>query len=163
MKSVDQTLPNDAESLVKIVLSQRQALAEKEAKIDHQTDYIKQLIEAIQLAKHQHFGARSEKFNVDQLSLLFNEAELLLDHQDDQQPNDHNSTDETTTVGSHQRKKGGRRKLPDHYPRIEIIHTLEGDHCQCEHCDGELAVIGEKTSEQIDLVPMRVQVIRHIL
>ena len=76
MKSVDQTLPNDAESLVKIVLSQRQALAEKEAKIDHQTDYIKQLIEAIQLAKHQHFGARSEKFNVDQLSLLFNEAEL---------------------------------------------------------------------------------------
>ena len=162
MKSVDQTLPNDAESLVKIVLSQRQALAEKEAKIDHQTDYIKQLIEAIQLAKHQHFGARSEKFNVDQLSLLFNEAELLLDHQDDQQPNDHNSADETTTVGSHQRKKGGRRKLPDHYPRIEIIHTLEGDHCQCEHCDGELAVIGEKTSEQIDLVPMRVQVIRHI-
>ena len=70
MKSVDQTLPNDAESLVKIVLSQRQALAEKEAKIDHQTDYIKQLIEAIQLAKHQHFGARSEKFNVDQLSWL---------------------------------------------------------------------------------------------
>ena len=47
-------------------------------------------------------------------------------------------------------------------PRIEIIHTLEGDHCQCEHCDGELAVIGEKTSEQIDLVPMSVQVIRHI-
>ena len=62
-------------------------------------------------------------------------------------------------MGSHQRKQGGRRKLPDHYPRVEVIHTLEGEHCQCEHCDGELAVIGEKTSEQIDLVPMSVQVI----
>ncbi|MFT5611636.1 MAG: transposase [Polaribacter sp.] len=68
----------------------------------------------------------------------------------------------TTTIGPYQRRKGGRRKLPDHYPRIKVIHTLEGDECQCEHCGGELAVMGEKVSEQIDLIPMTVQVIRHI-
>ena len=162
MKLVDKALPNDAESLAEIILLQREALVEKDTKIDQQSDYIKQLLEAIQLARHQHFGTRSEKFNIDQLSLLFNEAEVILDHEDDQQANEDASEAETTTVGSYQRKKGGRRKLPDHYPRVEVIHTLEGDDCQCEHCEGELAVIGEKTSEQIDLLPMTVQVIRHI-
>ena len=47
-------------------------------------------------------------------------------------------------------------KLPDHYPRIEVIHTLEGNDCQCEHCHNELSVMGEKVSEQIDLIPMTV-------
>ena len=167
MESVNKALPNDAESLAKMVLLLREEetanntqIEQLKTKLSHQSDYIKQLIEAIQLAKHQHFGTRSEKFNIDQLSLLFNEAETLLDNEVDDQAKE--DDDDTTTVGPYQRRKGGRRKLPDHFPRIKVIHVLEGDDCQCDHCESELTVIGEKSSEQIDLIPMTVQVIRHI-
>ena len=74
MKHAPETLPNDVDSLKELV----HELQQKNA---HQSDYINQLIEAIQLAKHQHFGSRSEKFNSDQLSLLFNEAEAFADQQ----------------------------------------------------------------------------------
>jgi len=155
MNSVDQTLPDNVESLTELVFQLR-------AKLSHQSNYIMQLIEAIQLSRHQHFGARSEKFNVDQLSLLFNEAETLADHETDDQDKVDDSGPDKTTVGSYQRRKGGRRKLPNHYPRIEVIHTLEGEDCQCDQCQGDLTVLGEKISEQIDLIPLTVRVIRHI-
>ena len=155
MNSVDQTLPDNVESLTELVFQLR-------AKLSHQSNYIKQLVEAIQLARHQHFGARSEKFNVDQLSLLFNEAETLADHKTDDQDKVDDSGGDKTTVGPYQRRKGGRRKLPNHYPRIEVIHTLEGEDCQCDQCQGDLTVLGEKISEQIDLIPLTVRVIRHI-
>ena len=79
MKLVDKGLPDNVEALTDLVLHLKD-------KLSHQSDYIKQLIEAIQLARHQHFGTRSEKFNIGQLSLLFNEAEGLLDHEDDNKP-----------------------------------------------------------------------------
>ena len=153
MKSAAESLPDDLDELKEMVL-------QLQAKLDHQSDYIHQLIEAIKLAKHQHFGTRSEKFNGEQLSLLFNEAEVLADHEGDEQNDD--SEEETTTVGPYKRRKGGRKKLPDHYPRIDVIHTLEESDCQCDHCQEELAEMGEKISEQIDLVPLTVRVIRHI-
>ncbi len=153
MKSAAESLPNDLDELKEMVLQQQ-------AKLDHQSDYIHQLIEAIKLARHQHFGTRSEKFNTEQLSLLFNEAEILADHESDEQDDD--SEEETTTVGPYKRRKGGRKKLPDHYPRIDVVHVLEESDCHCDHCQGELAEMGEKVSEQIDLVPLTVRVIRNI-
>ncbi|MCP3662771.1 MAG: hypothetical protein GY696_09780, partial [Gammaproteobacteria bacterium] len=78
-----ESLPDDSQILKEMVLGLQQDLAAKEAKIDHQSDYIHQLVEAIRLARHQHFGRRSEKLDPDtgQLSLLFNEAETLADHE----------------------------------------------------------------------------------
>ena len=162
MKSVTESLPDNLDKLKKKVLQLQNELAIKEAKLDHQSDYIHQLIEAIKLARHQHFGARSEKFNGEQLSLLFNEAESLVDHECDEQDKADENGEETTTIGSYKRRKGGRRTLPDHYPRIDVIHALDEPDCQCEHCQGALAEMGEKISEQIDLVPLTVRVIRHI-
>ena len=63
MKLAAESLPDDLGKLKEMVL-------QLQAKLDHQSDYIHQLIEAIKLAKHQHFGTRSEKFNDEQLSLL---------------------------------------------------------------------------------------------
>lgn len=162
MELVDNALPTDAQSLTKLVLQLRQEVAHQASKLSHQSDFIKQLIETIQLARHQRFGPSSEKLNTDQLSLLFNEAEVLADHEAQNNAPLNDDVDSATVVKSYTRKKGGRKKLPDHYPRIEVIHTLEGDDCQCEHCHSELSVMGEKVSEQIDLIPMTVQVIRHI-
>src|SRR5215207_2387842 len=50
--------------------------------------------------------------------------------------------------------------LPAHLPRIETVVDLEDKSCPC--CGGALHVIGEDTSEMLDIVPaqLRVKVIR---
>ena len=156
--------PNDLDALKELVMRQQKELILKDAKLDHQSTYINQLIEAIQLAKHQHFGARSEKFNSDQLSLLFNEAEVFADQRSNNTSSDNSESNPTgkTKVNSHDRRKGGRKPLPDHFPRVEVIHTLDEGECQCNHCHSQLHIIGEKASEQLDIVPATIRVIRHI-
>ena len=164
MNTPVESLPNELEKLKEIVLQLQSELATQQAKLNRQNDYINQLIEAIQLAKHQHFGVRSEKFNPDsdQLSLLFNEAEVLVDHARQQAKSDQGES--KTTVSGYTRKKsnGGRKPLPDHLPRIEVIHELNENECTCDYCQSELKQIGQKISEQIELIPITVRVIRHI-
>ena len=80
MKYSTKPLPDDLGVLKAMVLKLQSELATEQAKNKHLSDYISQLIEAIKLAKHQHFGARSEKPNGEQLSLPFNETEALADH-----------------------------------------------------------------------------------
>lgn len=64
-------------------------------------------------------------------------------------------------VPAHTRAKGGRKPLPDHLPRIEIVHDLPEDQkvCACGVC---LKRIGEEVSEKLDYVPAVMQVERHI-
>ncbi|MFK8031950.1 MAG: hypothetical protein AB8G18_17090 [Gammaproteobacteria bacterium] len=46
-------LPNNKDALTELVHQQQQ-------KIEQQTQFIEQLLEQIRLARHQHFGTRSE-------------------------------------------------------------------------------------------------------
>src|ERR671911_176642 len=50
--------------------------------------------------------------------------------------------------------------LPAHLPRVEVLVDLEHKSCPC--CGGALHVIGEDTSEMLDIVPaqLRVKVVR---
>ena len=50
--------------------------------------------------------------------------------------------------------------LPAHLPRVEVLVDVEDKSCPC--CGGALHVIGEDTSEMLDIVPaqLRVKVIR---
>jgi len=153
-------LPKDSKSLQEMVIDLRETVAEKTSKLKHQKDLIDQLLEAIRLSKHQHFGTRSEKFNAEQLDFLLNE--IGVPAQGDTLEETDSDESERTVVKSFTRKKGGRSKLPDRFPRVEVVYELEGDACQCEHCQSTLQPIGQKISEQIDFVPMTVQVIRRI-
>ena len=64
-------------------------------------------------------------------------------------------------VPAHTRAKRGRKPLPDHLPRVEIIHDLPEEQkiCACGAC---LKCIGEEVSEKLDYVPATMQVERHI-
>ena len=50
--------------------------------------------------------------------------------------------------------------MPAHLPRVEVLVDIEDKSCPC--CGGALHVIGEDTSEMLDIVPaqLRVKVIR---
>jgi transposase len=141
METAAQTLPEDVEALKSLV----HELYAENARLQEQLNIL--------IAKR--FGPSSEKVSPDQLG-LFNEAEQAVESADNEQP------PETTPVAAHERKRAGRQALPEHLPRVEVLHDLPAEQKQCPCGCGEMRRIGEETAEQLDIVPARIQVIRHI-
>jgi transposase len=65
-------------------------------------------------------------------------------------------------VAPHTRAKRGRRPLPEWLERVEVVHELADEDKRCPHDGTALERIGEESSEQLDVIPARVQVIRHV-
>jgi transposase len=141
-------LPTDIAALQSLVLDQQVKLAS-------QAERITTLEEALRLARHRYFGRRSERTPADQLG-LFNEAEQLADAPVDE------DTEPSIEIPGHTRRRGKRRPLPDDLPRIELVHDLDDAQKVCPHDGTALERIGEETSEQLEMIPARVQVLRHV-
>ena len=109
------------------------------------------LEEELRLALHKRFAASSEKISLDQLN-LFNEAEVTSATSDTDEP--------TTTIPEHERKTRGRKPLPDHLPRTRIEHDIPEADKTCA-CGCRKTRIGEVTSEQLDIIPEKIQVLQH--
>ncbi|MCP4801192.1 MAG: IS66 family transposase [bacterium] len=172
MQTALNDLPNDIKTLKEMVLNQA-SLREEEAKerselekdrhaLKQQNhDYKTQVLslqEQLNLLLHKRFGASSEKLSADQLR-LFNEAEQETDALEQMLPED---TKDNVTVPEHERKKPGRKPLPKHLPREEVIHDLAEDEKVCPHDGHALKAIGEERTEQLDYIPAQVKVIEHV-
>jgi transposase len=131
-------LPNDIDSLKKLVLSLR--------------DENHGLHDLIAHLRRKQYGSSSEKVTADQLGMFDEvESEVLKEDEDE----------ETISVPAHERAKRGKRlKLPDHLPRKEVIIDLENK--ICPHDGVELKCIGEEVSERLEIIPAKVLVIRTI-
>ncbi|MDQ7735800.1 IS66 family transposase zinc-finger binding domain-containing protein, partial [Halomonas sp. SpR1] len=123
------------------------------------------LFEQFRLALERQFGPSTEKYRVDQRDLLINEAEVAVDEEDsDASACDAVSNDATSETASplKRRTRGGRVALPPELPRVEVVHELPDNARHC-HDDGTaLKVIGEEVSEELHVVPARIEVIRHV-
>ncbi len=135
-------------------------LEAKDSALKSKDRYIEQLQEALVLARNARFASNSEALRTLQLT-LFNEAEQAQSDVD-AETNDISADAETVTIPEHKRKRGGRKPLPEDLPRIEVIHDLSDEEKICPHDGHELKFISDKVSEQLDIVPMKIQVIRHI-
>ena len=171
MNLASKSLPKDVSALTNLVLELRDQItdlqsdvATKNARINHQSNYIDQLVEAIALAKQQYFGSRGQKIytSSSQLSWLFNEAEVIADHESNDLDHDDDPDAGKKQAAPHKRRTGGRKSLPDHFPHIEIIHRLDKSDCYCDHCQGELKEMGSKTSKQVELIPMTINIIVYV-
>ncbi|HFD32783.1 MAG TPA: IS66 family transposase [Gammaproteobacteria bacterium] len=113
---------------------------------------IRILKEQVQCLKNKLFGRRSEKIpkNDNQLP-LFDFPEPALS---DDEP-------ETVVIPSHRRRKTGRKPLPDNLPRVDVIHDLPEEEKLCQ-CGCMKSRVGEEVSEQLDIIPAKIQVIRHV-
>jgi transposase len=148
-------LPDSVEDLRALVLSKQALLDEQVAVLDEQADRIEALEELIRLLRSQRFGRKSEKASTHQLG-LFNEAEASV-HEIAGDAGDE------IDVPAHKRRKGGRRPIPDFLPRVEVVHDLSETEKVCpQDASHTLQRIGEEVSEQVDLIPAVVQVIRHV-
>jgi transposase len=145
-------LPDDVEALKALVREQQQALAALEAQKDAE---IAHLHEQLRLALARRFGPSSERIPAEQLG-LFNEAEA------EAPPVESEVEPETVTVPAHTRARPGRRPLPEYLPRVEVVHELPEAERVCPHDGTALERIGEETREQLDVIPAKVQVIRHV-
>ncbi len=156
---MDATLENLTEEnseLKKNNLQLQQSLAEKENLILQKQQMIEQLLEQFRLQRHRQFGASSEQ--APGQGALFNEAEILA--ADIPEVMD----DETAAVDSCgaavKPTRGYRKPLPPELPRIEVIHDLPESEKICA-CGCQREVIGDVVSEQLDIIPAQVRVIRH--
>lgn len=118
------------------------------------------LEEQIRLLRNEIFGRSSEKRPVEANALqrsLFDET----DSEAEALETSDEGTAEGITVGAHVRKKSGRKPLPEDLPRVEVIHDIDESQKQCA-CGCQKSCIGEEVSEQLDIVPAQMRVIRHI-
>jgi transposase len=143
MKTDVSTLPDD-HLLLKGMIVDLQARYDKETGI---------LLEQIRHLRAQLFGRKSEKLrpeNGPEPLPLFDMPEPEVREEAEPVP-----------VSAHQRRKGGRKALPEELPRVEIVHDLAAEEKVCG-CGAELSRIGEEVSEQLDIIPAKIQVLRHI-
>ena len=68
---------------------------------------------------------------------------------------------EDQTQSPKKRKGHGRRPIPDHIPRRDVLHDVPEEERTCG-CGREKAKIGEDTAEQLDYEPGKLLVLRHI-
>ena len=144
-------------------LTARLALLEQERQneLRARDDRIEALIEQLRLLKTQVFGRSSEKRTADEVSpdqarLLFDEAEAIA------HTSAGSAAPESLTIPAHWRKKSGRKALPSDLPRIEVIYDLPEADKRCAQDGSVLEVIGDEQAEQLDYVPAKLRVIRHV-
>jgi transposase len=147
-------LPDDPEALRELALRQHAQLDEKESLVDALSDELRTLREYIRLLKHQRFGRKSEQSS-DEQTRLFNEAESTAGDVGEVE-------DASILVEAHRRKKRGRKPLPDWIPRVEILHDLPDEKKVCAEDGTALERIGEEVSEQLEFIPAKLRVLRHV-
>ncbi len=114
-------------------------------------DLLKERVEALM---RKFFGAKSEARGVDQKDLFFNEAEALAAAAVV-------AAEPKVQVPAHDRAKRGRKPLDAALPREVIRHELPEAERVCAHDGARLEEIGVEASEQLDIVPAKIRVIRH--
>jgi len=153
--SLKSLLADQAIKLDEAVTRKQRLLVRNEQLFNQNQRYKAQVLtlqEQLNLALARRYAASSEKISPDQYR-LFDEAETDTEEEWEE---------DKIIVPAHTRKKGGRKKLPENLPRVEVVHELSGDQLTCPHDGATLTEIGAVTSEQLDIVPAKIQVIRHI-
>ena len=161
-------LPHDVDALKTLLVTQQSAFDAALAAIHKEAhDYVTRILEQAILARQRMFGASSEQLRAQ--GRLFDEAESLAhtstEAQDTapqapQQPA-HPSDPLATATAQVKAARGKRAALATGLPRVDVVHEVPQAQRTCP-CGTPMVEIGQDISEQLDIVPMQVRVLRHI-
>ena len=153
-------LPADIDTLHALMVAacaeRDAAIAERETAIGErdralsQIDRLRHLLRQLQRA---HFGKRSEKLDPDQLLLTLEDIEQAIaesEAHDDKK-------DAIAAKVRAEKRRANRGALPRHLPRVDVTIAPEDTNCPC--CRTPMHVIGEETSERLDVIPAQFRVI----
>ena len=156
MNVIKNTLPDDPVKLKELLVQQGALLEEQNALLTEKDKRIVLLEELVRLQNQKRFGSSSEK-SPDQQE-MFNEAELT---EAVEQTLTEDAASPTPESEKTPEQKPGRKPLPPELPRIRIEYDLAESDKQCA-CGCQKELIGEDTSEQLDIIPATVQVIVNV-
>jgi transposase len=172
-------LPANIEALnetLKTLMAAQQAACEQAAQLAYQRavqairldahEYIIRMLEQAILAHQRMFGASSEQLSAQ--SRLFDEAEALAQSSTEAQdlapiaaevlaP----ASETGTSKPGVKLARGKRAPLPVELPRLDVVHDVPESARTCP-CGTPMVEIGCDISEQLEIVPMQVRVLRHI-
>lgn len=159
-------LPHDIDALKALLLSQQTSFDATVAAIRQEAhDYVIRMLEQAILARRRMFGASSEQLSAQ--SRLFDEAETLAqistEAQDTapQAPQQPDAAADTSDKPGNKPARGKRVALAAGLPRVDVVHDVPEAQRTCA-CGTPMVEIGQDISEQLDIVPMQVRVLRHI-
>ena len=146
-------LPVDIEALQALVAAAHAerdaALAERDQALS-QIDRLRHLLRQLQRAQ---FGRRSEKLDPEQLLLALEDIEQALAGNEA----DDDKKDPVAARARGEKRRANRGALPAHLPRVDV--TIEPEDTNCPCCRAPMHVIGEETSQRLDVVPAQFRVI----
>ena len=158
MKSTNEMQTSNAEMVTisraeyEKLLGQEQQLLTQNERLAKMEQQIEVLMEALRLARHKQFGASSEKSEdtlMEQLSFLFNEAEVFSAAEKEAEEN-------VTTVVAHKRHKKHEYTLdsiPEGMPVEQVEHRLEGKDLVCPQCGDTMTEIGKEVVRTMKIIP----------
>jgi transposase len=153
-------LPSDADALRALVLSmmaERDALKSERDALTAERDALlkrnERLHHILLKLNRLQFGRKSERLEQDQLQLGLEDLEQAVAKNEAEAEKRDPGLREERTV----QRRASRGALPAHLPRVEITLLPEDTVCPC--CRGMMTVIGEDTSERLDVVPAQYRVI----
>ena len=148
-------LPTDAAALTALLHT---VLQKHDASNLKALNYISHLFEQFLLARRRMFGSSSEQSSAQ--GRLFDEAEALAEGSTGAQDVAPILAQPAASEGKDKPARGKRGPLPPELERVEIVHDVPESERSC--CGTPMGVIGQDVSEQLDIVPMQVRVLRHI-
>jgi hypothetical protein len=150
-------LPDDVATLRRMLIAAHEAGAAREAELAaakagliNKTLEIEKLKVQLARLRRQQFGRSSEK-----IDRIIEQLELMLDELETEAAIGPTTDVSSATVDEDEsaaprKKSPGRRPLPEHLPRREIVHTPA---CFCPACGGAMRKVGEDVSEVLDYTP----------
>ena len=160
MKKTDNFQTSNAE-MVTISRAEYEKLQAQSKRVSELESRVDVLMEALRLARHKQFGASSEKSEetfMEQLSFLFNEAEVFSAAEKEAEEN-------VTVVAAHKRHRKHEYTLdsiPEDLPRERIEHRLEGEDLVCPQCSDIMTEIGTEVVNKLKIVPAQIIVEQHV-
>ncbi|HEX4150142.1 MAG TPA: IS66 family transposase, partial [Pirellulales bacterium] len=147
------SLPDDVEGLRALVLAliaKLEATVNERDALAEQNDRIRHLLLKL---KRMQFGAKSERLPEEQLQLGLEALEQAI-ARGEAEAEKHDPDLRKDGVA---KRRASRGALPAHLPRIEVTLAPEATACPC--CKAAMTVIGEDSSERLDVIPEQFRVI----
>jgi len=155
MKNKAHSAPDSMTKLLEQNSLLQAQFSDLEARFTEREKHYKQTIalleEQVDFLKDKLFGRKADEPSADS-----RQFRLFEDEEPEEEP-----PPEEVKVPSYTRKKPGRKPLPENLPRVDRIYDIEESEKKCS-CGCEKSCIGQEVTEQLDYIPARIQVIRHI-
>lgn len=171
--NLDPATLSSVTGLVEQLLQEREKLQQEVSALQKHNQFLtlktdKLVLELANL-KRLRFGKSSESLPVAQRYLFEDDLDqdLLVVESAIEQANALENTDSSKPAldalkpSAKKRNRAGRQALPDHLERVDVVH--EPVSCTCAKCQSNsLVKIGEDITEQLDIIPAKFIVTRHI-